>query len=375
MQKEIQLHDLRLSFIWVETTLDLLDDAVPTDAPLAFLGRRHSYAKHFDQILLSNASHEGLQVPWPRPSGDLFWTYYLKCKPGRVTGLRAWKALVPLRKVLPAEVKAQWLPGRLLLEAFFYPHGLALIVTAICQTHLTLNNTVDKAFEIRRTGRFQVKWQGRKTSEYLSLDRLADKGLTKLRKAATGKRVSSGGMSVTPVTVVTVVRGSGVDPAIATPNGREVHRALEAMATWRPTWHYNDLPKLAQACLKIRTAPPSHVLYGQRRGRVIWFPGLFTQQTKRLRSLSCYHRNLVFDLLQVESLSDLVLKTAEQIEEGQKISVTQSECTRRAAGILCRLYRGAFSTYRSWSSRTHIELNNLVEVLNKVRDLYNMDPL
>ena len=374
MTSEIQIHNLRLSFIWVETVLNRLE-------------RRSSYKERFDQVLRSGMGLKGLHLPWSELGRHFFWSYYLEHgAPGNISGNRAWKELVPFREKVPAAVEVCWLQGRLVLEAFYYPHGFALVVTAVCCTDLTLEEAVEKAFEVRRTGRFQVKWvrpTGRfqvewdegEAPEFLSLDAFADKGLTALRKVALGPGAAPGARRFTPFTVVTVVRGTGVNPVAPTPNGGEVHRALEAMTTWRPTWRYDVLPNLAEVSLKIRPAPPSHVLYGHTRGRAVWFPGLFIQKDRRLHSLACYHRNLVFTSLQVESLSGLISETAKQIRDGTPLSAAHRECARRAVGILGRLYGGAPSTYRTWSPRAHIEQNDLVMAVNEVRDLFNMDKL
>lgn len=385
MTSKIKIYELWLSFIWVETVLDFLDKSPPPNAPMRYLGRSQSYAEQFQNALNYQrkllhlnkpADQEDPHVPWPRPSGDFFWTYYLEGrKPGSATGNQAWKLLVPLRAKRLAQVKAQWLPGRIIPAAYYYPHGFAIIVNIVCQTKLTLDEAVDKAFEIRRTGKLRVKWEGNKTYESLSLKAFADKGLARVGRLAMGSKATSGLRSVTPFSVATVARGSGVDPKISTPAGGEVHRALEAMTTWRPTWRYDPLSNIDAASLSIRTAPHSHIHYGQKRGRVVWFPGLFVQQTKGFRSLSCYHRNIVHTSLQVESLSHFVLKTAEEIQNGTKLSAAHRECARRAVGVLGRLYGGDYSTYRSWSTRFHIEQNNLANVINQVRDRFNLSPL
>lgn len=374
----IQIHDLRLSFIWTETCLDLIRDVESPGtgiAPLAFLGRRPSYARRFEEALEGGNVPLDLEAPWPRPSGQYFWTYYLEgCTPGRVSGVRAWKALVPFRGEVPATVEAPWLqPGRLTLEGYFYPHGLALVVTASCRSALTPGEAVEKAFEIRRTKRYSVEWPSREGSDVLALDALASRALFELRRrsflfAGVDDR------SVTPFSVTTVVQGEGVDPGAQPQRGGKVQRMLEAVTTWWPTWRYDELPELENATLKIRRAPPSHVLYGHKRGRAVWFPALFTQKGGDLHSLSCYHRNLVLASLQVESLSGLVAVTAKQIDEGAWLAASHQECARRAAGILGRMY-GGVATYKSWSPRVQIEQNDLVPVVNRVRDYLDMSPL
>jgi hypothetical protein len=372
----IQIHDLRLSFIWTETFLDLIRAPDSGAAPFAFLARRSWYSQRFEQALGGGDVPGDLEQPWPRPSGQYFWTYYLEgSTPGHITGVRAWKALVPFRGGFPATVSAPWLgPGRLMLEGYFYPHGVALVLTSACLSSLTLEEAVGKAFEVRRTGRFEVDWRGRAGSEPLSLDALAGKGLTALRTRAFGEGAAPGDRSVTPFTVATVVRGSGVDPGAPLEEGGAVHRALEALTTWRPTWQYDVLPELSAVSLAIRTAPPSHVLYGCGRGRAVWFPALFAREGGDLRSLSCYHRNLVMASLQVESLGGLVSATARQIRGGTALSPAHRECARRAAGILGRLH-GGVETYKSSSPPAHIEQNDLIPPLNRVRDYFNMPPV
>jgi hypothetical protein len=372
---EIQIQDVRFSFIWVETAPDLLADPVPSDAPLAFLRRRWTYAQEFDRVIQGGAGSVGLALPWPVRAGrQFFWAYYLeKPIPGDLTGDQAWNALVPFRGKVPAKAQAPWPPEQLFLEAFFYPHGLAFVLTARCCDQLTLQQVVEKAFEMRRTGKFQVKWDNGGV-ETLSLDMFADKALAALRQVAFGPAAPPGAGPLKPFTIVTVVKGTGVDPAVPTPDGGEIHRALEAMTSWRPTWMYDKLTEIAAASLRIRTAPPSHVLYGRARGRAVWFPALFIPGAEAFHSLACYHRNLVFASLQVESLGNLASETAKQLRQGMSLSAAHRECAQQAAGILGRLYAGA-SSYRSWSPRAQIEQNDLVADVNEVRDFFNMGPL
>lgn len=373
----IQINYLRLSFIWVETVVDLIADSVPSDAPLAFLGRPGSYIEIFDRLLPGGTGPRGLEMPWPTPSGQFFWTYYLEGRtPGYVSGKQAWKALVPFRKKLPIVIEAPGLPGQSIAEAFFYPHGVALILTVLCRADLSLEEAVEGAFEVRRKGKLRIEWQ-KDFTDTLTLDSLADRLLTALRRLAIGPTATPGHRSITPFSLFTVVRGTGVAPSMPMPHGGEVHRALEAVTTWRPTWRFDALPNLDDVTLPTRTAPPSHVLYAHTRGRAIWFPGSFTQQGRNVHSLTCYHGNLTFASLQVESLGSLIVSTARQIhqETGRVLSPTHLECARRAAGILGRFYGGSPSIYQSFSPRTQTDQNNLLDSLNTVRDYFNMKTL
>jgi hypothetical protein len=372
----IKIHDLRLSFIWVETLLDLFNDATPSGAPLSFIGNRPSYQSHFEKVSSGAMGPEGIQLPWPRPSGELFWTYYFGGrKPGSVMGVQAWKSLVPFRKKIPVMVDANWLLGHIMLEGFFYPHGIALIITSYCKDILSLEEAVEKAFEIRRNGKYNVRWNDGNKIKSQSINKLAEDGLTYVRNLILGPSADPGDTPVTPFSVVTVIKGSGVDPMTPTPDGGSSHRALEAITEWRPSWPYDTLPSLDRASLQIRTAPASHLHYSGKRGRAVWFPGLFGQKGGAVRSLGCYHRNLVFSTLQVESFSQFMIKTAKYLDQQLQMSATHQECARRAAGILGRLYGGHFSTYRSWSPKYHIDQNNYSDRINRVRDFFNLPPL
>jgi hypothetical protein len=71
----------------------------------------------------------------------------------------------------------------------------------------------------------------------------------------------------------------------------------------------------------------------------------------------------------------LAAETAKQIRGGTALSATHSECARRAAGILGRLYTGDPSMYRSWSPRAQIDQNNLLADTNEVRNFFTMPKL
>lgn len=379
MPSGIRIYDLRLSFIWAETVLDFIRDSAPSTAPLAFLGRSEQYISAFEQALETGVGPEGLQVPWEqqRKAPLFFWSYYLEKRipgPGHVSGGRAWKKLVPFRRKAPATVKASWLPGRLDLQSFFYPHGIALVVTAEFRSNLTLEKAVEKAFEVRRTGRFQVRWGEGKTTESLSLDNLANEGLTALHRFALGPEAAPRARPIKqPFTIATVASGTGVEKKAPPPE--EVLRALHAMAKW-PSYNWqdpplSDLPSLDEVDQKkIAERYAGDVLYVQTRGRAVWFPKHFLPRKGRRVALSCYHKNLVFLSLQVESLGDLVSKTAEQIQAEGPPSAggTHHWCAKRAASNLSLLYGGGEKTYRSWSARRQIEQNDLVPAINVVRD-------
>jgi hypothetical protein len=250
-----------------------------------------------------------------------------------------------------------------------------LVATAICFGDFALDDAVAQAFVTRRTGRYQVNWDG--SSEPLSLDVLARQGLSVLRQAAFGPGAASGGASVTPFTVATVVRAdglSGADVRTRPPDDGLIHRTLHALTSWSPTYQFDAVPPLEQASLELRKwTPAGHVLYGDTRGRAVWFPGHCLQADGMLHTLSCYHSNLVWTSLQVESLGGLISQTAKQIGAGA-VPASGSfhhACAHRAAASLSLLYGGGGATketYRSWSARRQIVETGLVAPLNVVRD-------
>jgi hypothetical protein len=369
----IEIRDVRLSFIWVETFLDLLAEMVPAEAPLAFLGRDYTYEPQFDVLLRDNRARiepGSLSLPWTNIAHQGFWSnYFDNLQP--YNGKQCWQALVPLRRKLPA-TSPPWLPGRLLVESFFYPHGTAIVVTATYEGRLTLEETVLMAWKVRKTGKFPAQWLPGISGD-VGLRTLTDKAMNSMRTTALGPAARPGVRSATPFTVLTVVRGSGVDPSVPIPEGGEIHRALEAVTSWSNSWQYDPLPDLDE----VSTPTPyfEDLIYTRKRGHAVWFPVNFTSQEEGIHTLSCYHRNLVFASLTVESLVGLVAETARQLDQGRSLSPAHRQCARRASGILGRLYGGANSTYRSWSPNIHIDENEYEDVIDEVRLFFNMDML
>jgi hypothetical protein len=371
----VEIRDFRLSLIWVETFLDLLAPGAPSQAPLAFLGRSYTYEPVFAQLLEGKRPEKAsdLSLPWINIVHNNYWKCYFE---GRVppNARTCWKALVPLRGKLPAEPTPSWLPGRVLMESFFYPHGIAFVVTATCQGSLTLEEMTTMARRVRQTGKYPVQWLPGGSGE-AGLKTLADRALTALRTQALGPAAAPGSRAATPFTVLTVVRGAGVYPSAPFPAGGEAQRALEAVTRWSSSYRFDPLPGLDEVRLKSSIAPDSHIIYARRRGRAVWWPGYFTCPGGDMHTLSCYHRNLVFTSLTVESLAGLITETAKHLRQGRAPSPAHSECAQRAAGILGRLYGGAASTYRSWHPTTHIQQNGFVAAVNQVRRLFNMTDL
>lgn len=134
MSNKIKIYAFQMSFIWVETFFQLLENEEKV-SPLGFLGHNYSYKREFEEALRTKNGPNGLMPACSWPSGQNFWKYYLENKsPEKVSGRDAWRALVPFRKKI--KVKVEKLPPWLLdylVEGYFYPHGIALVVTVRCQ--------------------------------------------------------------------------------------------------------------------------------------------------------------------------------------------------------------------------------------------------
>jgi hypothetical protein len=348
-EAEPTIHDLRVTIAWSETFIDLLADPAPTGAPLAGLGRRDTFAKLHEEAR-SGELPGGLASPWPRPRGQMFWTYYCEKRlPADVTGLQSWRWLVPLRATLPAPQAPAGVRAN--AEAFFHPHGTTLVVTFSLRRDLPLFAAVAAAMELRREA-LLVDAGGPVT-----VDRWAQGAMLQLRQRVLGSPAAATSLLGEPLTVTTVVDASGVD-LDASP-GEPVHRAVDAWAGWSPTWKNNALPNLEARTIPTRQAPPSHLLYGSRRGRTVWFPARFGETkpkpTKSKPTLSCYHRNLVLASLQVDSLLGLVANAIALQDDGVTGSAALNACHARAAEVLGRLHAGRGDTYRTRSVQVQID--------------------
>src|SRR4051812_13148899 len=317
----------RITFIWMETNFALLQSPVP-DIPFAFLGRKEDYVSRFSSLQKGDADPDGLTLPWPKPFGQRFWTFYLNVTPGKVRGGKAWESLVPFRRKLDISLSAEWLPGRSLVEGFLYPHGYALAVTFfVGPTDLQLDGFVELARDIRRRRKLTVTWSP-ESVEDLVLDAFADGALERLRKLVLGTEAEPGSVASAPFSIVTFVQMDGADPAGAVADGGEVHRALEALTSWDPNLPAK-LPPLNERILSASN--PANLVYARARARAIWTPN--SAGKPGVPTLACYSRNLFYASLQLESLGRLVSKSA----QSTFLSDTHRDLARYAGGLLGRI--------------------------------------
>ena len=397
MSEETIIHDLRLSFVWVETFPDLVKNEPLEGTKFTFLNDKNDYVSTFDalqQEKQNDIDSKGLHQPWPGDSKtNNFWTYYLETKiPGQIKKDTVWQKLVPFyHKLNDLTIEyPDGFNGRMALQSFIYPYGVALIISAEInlRTPQVLNMTLDKTIETAnkvRHDHFQTKVMGSSNTHPVSLDELANQELKRLRAFMLGPNAPVFEWSIrSPFSVATIVRGSNVERD-ALP-GQETICFLDALARW-PTYDWNDPPPDSipqvngEDKLKVKQGYYGDTLQIVPRGRAVWYPKFFLETTKRADKLSCYHKNLGMLSMQIESMGDLVAKASEEINAGSLPSPASfyESCVKRAAINLSFLYLGGGNTkktYRSWSAKRQIEQNNYLEAINIVRDkICNLLPI
>lgn len=385
----MELTEIQVSFIWAETIINGFAGLPDPEPPLAFLRERTAFTSFFDQAQQQPMTKKDdaltliFHPPWrlqqlsPKPAGERFWRAYLENQaPGTVNGKRAWRSLVPFRVELPFKIAPVAATTELHFDVFAYPYGLALAATAKISGSFTLEDAVEAAVKVRRTDKFTIEWSPG-NQQTLSLQALANQCLSRLRTWGWGKASAGKQTALDPFTICSVTQGKVDNPAPVAANS-DVHRALEALAAWRPNWKTEPLPDIKDARVSAHAAgaeTPAAIdwVYGRQRGRVIWIPSRLSPPDGYALSLECYHHNLTYASLQVESLCGFMRETLGRIPAG--LTVYEEECARNAAGLLTRLYIADSSIYRSWSVRSQMDQNNFRPLLDELRKALNLPPM
>jgi hypothetical protein len=372
---KLTVEKFKFSMIWVESNAYLMGDPSPVPAPMGFLGERTSYSCKFDQLQHAKPKPIEPRQPWDNPKGQLFWKYYLeKDDLSTLEGSKAWRFLIPFREKVPINVTMPGLEANTVAEMFLYPYGMGLVITITCEKRMGLTQLVEHAYSLKKNDKFIAQWDTGST-ENVRMSGLAEACFKYIRKILTGSDTPNGNVGITPFTVFTVIKGRGVDSTSSLADFGEEHRILEAVTEWPPLWEKAFLLPLNSGRIPIASySPASHILYGRKRGRAIWFPAAFTERRRESCSLSCYHRNIVLASLQVESLCSLATMTAHELKNGNSntLRIMHRECARLAVGILGRMYGGNDNTYRSMSAKYQIQQNRYDTDINLVRNHFNM---
>lgn len=311
--------------------------------------------------------------PWRSDSVSSFWRYYLEQNPpSSVTPWEAWDRLVPLRRGEEIRgrnggpvVDGTAFAGDLQIESFHYPHGVGLAVSVRIEEDRELADMVDRAREVMKEAIFRVSWNPRPVSLPAIASHFLDKLAGRERETSVPDRTDS-------FTVATIFRGDSGALSDGKP-ADELRLALQGLCTFRRGWRDENLP--GRKCqLRLRTeAGPENLLFGLGRGRAVWFPGAFTSNDSKNRTLGCYHRNLVLASLQTESLIQAAQLAAHMLQTAPPpLSVRLEEVSRRAVQWLGALHSGD-DTYASWSVVAQIERDRaILETVREVRDYFGM---
>ncbi len=291
----------------------------------------------------------------------------------QTSALHAWSHFVPLKRTLPFVARNGNFKA-FSLEAFFYRHALALMITCRFCGQLSLADAVQLAYGVKKgSEKFTVQQNGVPSAAPIDIESLAKTIFSYLRESALGKAAQPG-ESREAFTLFTIV---SAEPFTAfQPNGA-IHRALHTVTEWPPDPATSHLLPATQIAIPIKSATADgSILVGRQRARAIWFPGLFSIKDKTKPSLGCYHRNQCFSAMQVESLCAFVRGTLDMINAGipfYKLKSAHKASAMDAKERLQELYvadRQTQNTYRSSSARVQIEQNDLKR-LNDLRRIIN----
>jgi hypothetical protein len=375
----MKINALRLSFVVTETILDLQRGAGAA-MPLGSFVSEPGYVDIVDAVQRGDAAPLDLRMPWPYPAGHHFWDAYMRDKvPGDARGKLCFEKLVPLRLPKLAEKIEMVVPelapaatARIGIEGLYYPYGTGLLVTAALDGELDIPATGRFAHALRYDKVYKSPWPAR-VAGLLNLDQLMTATLDQLRELGFGSGMS--GVRSTPFSIVTVVRGAEIDPSLPVVPDGKIHRLLNGLAGWVRGWPQLSAPELVagstQLQLKSKTAWRGNLLFAEKRGRAVWFPGQFLPASPPAHGLGCYHRNLSIGSLQVESLLMLAAATEDAHTPGALVPASIQRLGRLAAGLLARFHSGKKS-YRSDSFRAQIAQSEQLADVNALRQRFGM---
>jgi hypothetical protein len=365
--------DFRLSFIWVESIFNVVTGSAKPNAGFEFLLSEQPYSLAFDPALRAPGSTT-LDVPWQGRNKQLFWKFYLGGGGlEQTSAMHAWSHLVPLKSKLPFSARSKSFKT-VSLEAFYYRHALALVITCRFCGQLPLTNAAQLAYTVKQgTEKFDVQQNGVASPAPLDIESLASRIFVHLRESVLGK-MQPPGERREAFTVFTV---ASADPFTRFEAGGPVHRALHTVTEWPPDPATSKLLSESEIAIPIKgSTAEGSILVGRQRARAVWFPGLFAMKNKLKPSLGCYHRNQCFSAMQVESLSAFVRGTMDIINAGTPFYKLKSPHKASAMDAKERLEElhvadsQTRNTYRSSSARVQIEQNDLKK-LNELRRIIN----
>lgn len=356
----MKVTDFRLSCIWVEALPELL--GAQDLGLLGGLVRSDRYAKLFNAVLADD-NNPLVTVPWHHqpdekyPFRNSYWADYIlrefRDHPKASPGDRAWRAVVPFRrKVPPARIQRS---ERCFLEGWYYPHGIALTVTAWFRGEFDAIRLKVAADEFLR-GTLGVTWPDGRVVQ-IGLNTLAGQSLDMLRREAFGE--IQAGYRPEPMRILTIVRAK---------HGTENIDQTELEVALR-----NAVISAAGGDPNSKTAPVRNI-YAFSRARVIWRSDRAFGESREIHTLGCLHRNIVMATLQVMSLLRGAEVLAAAAEDQGRLSPRIEPYARRLAGIIGRIHGGK-ETYFQECLRDQIAAANEKGRLDGLRQVVEMEPL
>jgi hypothetical protein len=369
----LELQEIAISQLTMEALPELFAPGGGS-GPLGGLGSEAPFGAIFEAARAAGtaADVDAPSLPWPRETGQHFWTSYFEGRSfGAITPRNAWRNLVPIRLRQPKLTLAGFPGCRIWAEIYAYPHGLAVILGFRLSGSWSTTVAGD-LFAALRNG--DVSWTdgAERTARLPDIPGyLLERGRTVLL----GPELQAGTRSQ-PFVVTTVVRASGIDPQTVVDNGGEIHRLANGLASFDPSWRTVALPDLAPRRLPGLVAPAGHLVYARGRGRAVWFPSHFTGASGSTHALGCYHRNLTMTSLTVEALASLVAATVTQLADGRTLEdlpYHQADLSKRAAVLLSQLYLGK-KTYSTMSAKRQIVDSGYGDDLTALREVLKLAP-
>lgn len=385
--KKLKISESRASFIQTYPFLDEYTNPEDLKGRPYWLQNSADYSNRFEEMKDKEKNVMGLTHPWSIPVGQNFWSKYLdEDNLNRVDMGRVWNNLVPFRfKVRCESLEMEDFPGRLFIECYLYPFAYTVILTAAYSSQGDdIVDVTEMLLKLKKEKVLKVKWNpGDKDGNPQNLSDIffqTFSALVKDFKDSHWEKNTKGNASnrpFEPFSVVSFLKGEGeMDDALCK-DDNGIHKALATLSVWEPYFKKYSPPSIDRTKIPISGKSTTNILNGSKRGRVIWFPSELLAKDKK-RTIACYHRNLMFLSMQVDTLSRIVCVLAELSKYGQfnKIPYFYRICGKKAVQILGRLYGGySDKTYHSKSPKYHIEQNGFKDKVNLIRSIFEMPEL
>jgi hypothetical protein len=369
---DVAVKDFRYSLVWA---LSCLEPAPGSTPPFA---DRAGFESLFTTAQKNGAAQE-LSPPWPsqKAFAHRFWCNYLRISnPSLLESRDAWTKAVPLRANAPLfKVTPGKFPGTIVSEHYYYPFGIAFILTFYGSGSFSGSEWV-AAIQSAARDKLLVSF-GSAAPAGLPVAGLASETLKRMREKYFGPGASA---PIAPFTIATVIRGEGAVEDAEPEEGKELHRWLFGVTTGQSNWELAKLDdmSLADCALTIRkAASPGDVVFATPRGRAVWIPSGFahprtiTSRGTPLMSMSCYHRNQLFAALQTESLCGLAKAIVNRISTSPNLPPRLDEFGRIATRTLIDLGGGdKAKTYRSMS--VYQQIKDLAPDIERLRKRYGI---